>query len=154
MKILHPWKEFKNHNDLKQRIGLLEKSTNKDSQALPCSHLAKTQAMAGNLEVAKAWMARWKKLCKLHSNDARRWKLASLGLELYQARTKNPNATLTDDQWRAATKVNVTKAEVEALQAQATELGFLYLLDSEDEALLASAGPWKPRNHDSAGSWN
>ena len=141
---------------LDQRISILQRSVKEDSQALYCSHLAKSLAMRGDLEPAKFQMANWGRLVgksQRGKEEAKRWKKACLALHLHLARRKNPQATLTDAEKDSAKKFRVDIQEVENTCSLAMERGYLWLFDQVDQDLVELDKAWKPLSKDQYGAW-
>ena len=130
--------------NLDYRIELLESSVSNDRQALYISHLAKTLALKGDEQEAMYWLGAWHKALKAMTDwnyrymeeERRRWKKASLSLELRLARKNNHEASLPDKHWKRGKEFGVKREEVEdEVTRQAGEPG-LYLFDQQDEDLV------------------
>ena len=144
---------LKERLNLDYRIELLESSVSNDRQALYISHLAKTLALKGEEQEAMYWLGAWHKALKAMTDmtdwnylinqyreqreGRRRWKKASLSLELRVARKNNDEASLTAEQWKRGRKFcGVHQEEVEdEVTRQAGDPG-LYLFDQQDEDLV------------------
>ena len=128
--------------NLDYRIELLESLVSNDRQALCICHLAKTLALKGEEQEAMYWLGAWYKAMKAETDywnrekGRRRWKKASLSLELRLARKNNDEASLPDKHWKRGKEFGVKREEVEdEVTRQAGELG-LYLFDQQDEDLV------------------
>ena len=135
---------LKERLNLDYRIELLESLVSNDRQALSISHLAKTLALKGEEQEAMYWLGAWHKALKAMTDwncwygeeGRRRWKKASLSLELRVARKNNHEASLPDKHWKRGKEFGVKKEEVEdEVTRQAAEPG-LYLFDQQDEDLV------------------
>ena len=134
---------LKERLNLDYRIELLESLVSNDRQALYISHLAKTLALKGEEQEAMYWLGAWHKALKAMTDwyrymeeERRRWKKASLSLELRMARKNNHEASLPDKHWKRGKEFGVKREEVEdEVTRQAGDPG-LYLFDQQDEDLV------------------
>ena len=144
--------------NLDLRVLLLERSLSKDSQCLVSSHLAKTLAWQKAWDRASVMMGAWGDHVTKGSVEATRWKKASLSLELWMRRLKDPQASLPGPIWKRGRKFKVAKEEVE--REVTKQMGLyqwsdsgLYLFDEQDEGLMMPDIPWKPQSQDTFGGW-